>query len=68
MTNPNPSNIMDRSENDKVSILGSERFANTRSKRRKRDINSSNMMCSEHDNTHKCTMIIMLTTHHFKLI
>ena len=25
-------------------------------------------MCSEQDNTHKCTMIIMLTTHHFKLI
>jgi len=40
VTNPNPSNTMDTSENDNVSILGSESVAKKHSKTRKRDINS----------------------------
>ena len=40
LTNPNPSNTMDTSENDNVSILGSESVAKKHSKTRKRDINS----------------------------
>jgi hypothetical protein len=40
LTNPNPSNTMDTSENDKVSILGSESVSKKPSKTRKRDINS----------------------------
>ena len=40
LTNPNPSKKMDTSENDNVSILGSEGVAKKRSNIRKRYINS----------------------------
>ena len=40
LTNPNPSKTMDTSENDNVSILGSEAVAKKRSKTRKRHISS----------------------------
>ena len=40
VTNPSPSDTVDTSENDNVSILGSESVAKIPSKTRKHDINS----------------------------